>query len=422
MISTARPRLVGGAVLGASALVLAVLLGRPEVAVLGAPFLVTAAAGLAWGGRPSVVVEVSAEPERVLAGDLVEVTARIRTSRSGHLVRATVVLPALLELAEGRPSVEDLVADGEVVVRWRARARQWGGVRGVGVVAVASDRFGLFATQASGRSGPVRVLPREEHLRRVIAPRALRSRLGGHLSRQRGDGVEFADMRPFVPGDLARTVNWRVSARRGELWVDERHPDRSGEVVLFLDSFTSAGVDRDDTLSRSVELARSLASRHLSANDRVGLVDLGGVFRWLRPGDGSTQAHRIAEVLADSEVVASTVDKPLEVIPVRALPHRSLVVALSPLLDPRGIATLARMRARSLDVAVVEVVPDDAVVRRGDERGELAYRIWQLEREAMRSDLRRKGIGVAMWRAGEPVDPVLDELLVHREAVSRWAR
>lgn len=422
MIVSARPRLVGGALVAALGLVLALTSGRSEPAILVAPFLVACCVGLAWGGRPSLSVEVAATPERVLVDDLVEVVARVTASPSGRWVSATLEVPEVAELVTGRTTIADLVVDGTAELRWTVRATAWGGVRQVSVAATVADRFGTYATTATGGSLPVRVLPREEHLRGVLAPRSLRSVLGEHLSRQRGDGVEFADMRPFVAGDLARSVNWRVSARRGELWVDERHPDRSGEVVLFLDSFTGVGFGRDATLQRSVELARALASRHLSANDRVGLVDLGGVFRWVRPSGGSRQLYRIVDALADSQIVASVVDKPLEVIPVRALPARSLVVALSPLLDPRGIATLTRMRARSLDVAVVEVAPEDAVERRDDERGALAFRVWTMEREMVRSELRRQGIGVATWRTGEPVDPVLDELLVHREAVARWAR
>lgn len=422
MISAARPRLVGGAVVAALGLVLAIVTLRPEPVVLVVPFLVTTAMGLAWGGRPSIAVQVTATPDRLLTDDEVVVEARVTVSQSGRSVRATLIPPANLVLVDCRPSIDDLVDHGEVTLRWTLRATSWGGVRRIPVEVTVADRFGMYATTVETGSGPLRVLPREEHLRGVLAPRSLRSVLGEHLSRQRGDGIEFSDMRPFVAGDLARSVNWRVSARRGELWVDERHPDRSGEVVLFIDSFTSAGLDRDDTLRRSVELARSLAARHLAANDRVGLVDLGGVFRWVRPAGGAHQLYRIVEALADSEIVESVVDKPLEVIPVRALPRNGLVVALSPLLDPRGIATLTRMRARSLDVALVEVAPEEVVVRREDDRGDLAYRIWTLDRERVRSDLRRLGIGVATWRTGEPVDPVLDELLVHREAVSRWAR
>jgi uncharacterized protein (DUF58 family) len=420
--SRARPRLVGGAVVAAVGLLLAVVTGRPEPAVLAAPFLVTCAVGLAWGGRPSVAVQVEATPERVLAGDVVVVTARVTSSPAGRWVRATVTVPANLELVDAPPSVDDVLDDREATFRWEMTATRWGGIRQVAVEVVVSDRFGMYETTVAAGSRPVRVLPREEHLRGVLAPRSLRAVLGEHLSRQRGDGVEFSDMRQFAAGDLARSINWRVSARRGELWVDERHPDRSGEVVLFLDSFTSAGLDQDDTLRRSVELARSLAARHLAANDRVGLVDLGGVFRWVRPAGGSQQLYRIVEALADSEIVASVVDKPLEVLPVRALPRHGLVIAMSPLLDPRGIATFTRMRARSLDVAVVEVTAEDVVARRGDSRGDVAHRIWALQREVVRSELRRQGIGVATWRSGEPVDPVLDELLVHRQAVTRWAR
>ena len=49
--------------------------------------------------------------------------------------------------------------------------------------------------------------------------------------------MEFADLRPFMFGDRVRRINWRASARRGELWVNEQHPERNVDVVLFVDSF-----------------------------------------------------------------------------------------------------------------------------------------------------------------------------------------
>ena len=70
--------------------------------------------------------------------------------------------------------------------------------------------------------------------------------------RSRADGLEFADTRAFVPGDRLRSVNWRASARRGELIVNERHPDRNADVVLFLDSFAEArGGDEDGRHARA---------------------------------------------------------------------------------------------------------------------------------------------------------------------------
>lgn len=422
MIPLSGPRLVGSALLAAVGLVGAVATARPEPAVAAAPFVVAVLVGLVAGGRPSATAEVVASSTRAVAGDEIEVVATVRSSAAGHRAVARLRVPAELELVDGAPSVADLLARGRATFRWRLRAERWGGVGRLVVEVGVVDRMGMRRTEVTGASAPLRVLPDEAALRRILSPRSLRTIPGGHSSRHRGEGIEFADMRPFVPGDRARSVNWRASARRGELWVDERHPERSGEVVLFLDSFVAAGHGRDDTLRRTVELARAVLGRHVAANDRVGLVDLGGVFRWVRPGGGTVQLFRIAEALADTEVWASSADKPLEVLPVRALPRRSLVIGLSPLLDPRGVASFVRMRARGLDVAVIEVSPLAAVPPTPGGRGELAHRLWSLERAATRDELRRRGVGVTEWASGAPIGPVLDELLAYREAVSRWAR
>ena len=51
-------------------------------------------------------------------------------------------------------------------------------------------------------------------------------------------------MREWAPGDRVKSINWRASARRGVLWVNEQHPERNTDVVLFLDTFTDVS-ERD---------------------------------------------------------------------------------------------------------------------------------------------------------------------------------
>ena len=63
----------------------------------------------------------------------------------------------------------------------------------------------------------------------------LPDRLGTHLTRHIGPGVEFADIRPYLPGDQLRAVNWAVSARRGSLHVTDRLTDRAADVVVLVD-------------------------------------------------------------------------------------------------------------------------------------------------------------------------------------------
>ena len=152
-----------------------------------------------------------------------------------------------------------------------------------------------------------------------------------------------------MPGDRLRAVNWRASARRGELIVNERHPDRNADVVLFLDSFAEArgGEEDDGTLERAVRAAATLAGRYLERRDRVGLVTFGGVLRWLEPGGGSVQRYRLIDALLETGVEFSYAWKGVNTIPARTLPAKALVVAVTPLLDERSIAALLDLRARA---------------------------------------------------------------------------
>jgi uncharacterized protein (DUF58 family) len=55
------------------------------------------------------------------------------------------------------------------------------------------------------------------------------------------------------------------------------------------------------------------------------------------------------------------------------------------------------------------------------EKEELAYRLWQLKREALRARYRRAGIPLVEWRGGTPLDAVLEEVGTFRRR-ARFAR
>ena len=242
------------------------------------------------------------------------------------------------------------------------------------------------------------------------------------MARVRADGLEFADTRAFVPGDRLRSVNWRASARRGELIVNERHPDRNADVVLFLDSFAEArsGDEDDGTLERAVRAAATLAGRYLERRDRVGLVTFGGVLRWLEPGSGMIQRYRLIDALLETGVEFSYAWKGVNTIPARTLPPKALVIAVTPLLDERSIAALLDLRARGYDLVVVEVSPED-VVEPGTGIDALAYRLWLLRRAALRARFERSGVAVARWRDDAPLDVGLEGVRASRRR-ARLAR
>src|SRR5436305_8122310 len=223
---------------------------------------------------------------------------------------------------------------------------------------------------------------------------------GNQVSRARSDGIEFADVREWHPGDRLRRVNWRASARRGGLWVNEQHPERNTDIVLFLDTFTDVSLGPRGTLDLTVRAAASVAHRYLQRKDRVGVVSFGGYLSWLLPNSGTRQLYRIVDSLLQMGVVLSFAAKGIDVLPPRTLPPKALVLALSPLLDARSAAALLDLRARGFDLVVVEVSPVPFVRPGSGELAPLSYRLWRLSREALRARYEQAGVPAVEWSDG----------------------
>jgi uncharacterized protein (DUF58 family) len=383
MTRATSPRLPGYAALATTALMAALVTGRAELAVLATPFTLFVAVALA-GSRLALDGELRLVRDRALEGERLRATVTV--INRGAPVRADVRLEA------GAPPVGVWLARAERrELEFEAAAGNWG-VHDVGPAVVsARDRLGATTLDGPlGEAAQLRVFASAERLRRIVAPLRTRPVLGSVLSRERGDGIEFADLRPLAAGDRARGINWRATARRGSPYVNLQHPEQSADVVLFLDSFAEA----EGTLDAAVRGAASLASSYLARRDRVALVSLGGELSWLVGSPGTRQLYRILDALFSSQVRPSFRWKGVAHVPRRLLPARALVIALSPLLDERGIAALLDVRARGYDLVVLEIPP----ATEGDTP---ALRLWRLQRDAIRR--RFEILGVPLARTIEEV-------------------
>jgi uncharacterized protein (DUF58 family) len=264
----------------------------------------------------------------------------------------------------------------------------------------------------------VKAYPRLEPVRRVVSARETQVYAGNEVARHPGDGIEYADLRDFVPGDRVRSINWRASARRQGLVVNERHPERNTDVVILVDSFVDLVAGDRSTLDDTVRAAATLASRYLERRDRVGLVGYGGILRWLRPGMGVGQRYRLVETLLETGVEPTFTWRDANLIPARILAPKALVVALTPLVDPRFVAMLEDLRARRFDVVVVELDPLQLLPASSGRKAELAHRLWRLEREVLRMRLEGAGIAVGRWSDETSLDQALEEVTTFR----RYAR
>jgi uncharacterized protein (DUF58 family) len=311
-----------------------------------------------------------------------------------------------------------LAAGEERTLAIRLTCRRWGAYWLGDVHLRAHDRFRLFTWERHlDRHAALKVFPVPETLRSLVRPAETLVSTGSHVARQRGDGIEFADLRPFLPGDRPRSINWRATARRGGLMVNQRHPERATDVVLFLDSFLDVRGPAGSTLDQAVGAAASLAAAYLRQRDRVGLVSFGGFVQWLPPGGGQTALYRLLDTLMETQVFATAAWKGIRHLPPRTLPAKALIVALTPLVDERGVAALFDLLARGYDLAVVDISPLAHTGPGGGEWGELAGRLWALERETLRHRYQRLGAAVVEW----PDALHLQQVLLEVEACRRRA-
>ena len=414
MTSSASPRVTAYAALAALFLLSALAVRRPEVAVLALPFALPLAIGLHLARQPDLRIWLRLERERALEQDEVAVELVVASERPVERLELMLVLPDGLEVASGASTVSVRLGwNDERTIELRLLCRRWGNYQIGDIRLRVRDRLGLVAwEQQLDRKTLLRVYPLPETLRRIVPPVATQPSTGNEVARQKGEGLEFADLRDFAPGDRVRSINWRASARRAglgsELVVNERSPERNADVILFLDTFADARAGGRSTLELAVRATSTLASRYLERRDRVGLVSFGGILRWLTPGMGLTQRYRIVDALLESEIVFNYAWKDVSIIPARTLPPQALVLAVTPLLDDRAVKALVDLRARGYDLAIVEVSPVPFAVPGENEVDALAYRLWLLRRRELRSRYERLGVAVASWSDDASLDAVLE--------------
>jgi uncharacterized protein (DUF58 family) len=422
MTRRASPRLRAYLVLGAGGLIAGAFLGRPEPVLLVAPLLIAAALALVVVRDPDVSIRVTLPSDRVLEGQDIELDVRLDAPRAVQWLELAVALPPGLVARGGQRVVAlQLGPSAERQLAFGVSARRWGVFRFEQVVIRVRDRFGFFAYErAVDPELSLRVFPRPAALRRAIRPVETQVFAGDEVARRRGDGIEFADIRPYAPGDQIRSVNWRLSSRRPELHVNLLHPERSTDVVLLLDTFTDVpGQDEQSSLMTAVRGASGIADHYLRRRDRVGLIAFGGSIRWLVPAMGLTQGYRIVEALLDARIAMSMVWMGVDVIPPRSLPPKALVIVLSPLVDNRSVEALLDLRGRGFDLAVIELAPEAFIAGPADAFAATARRLWRMQRELLRDRFRRLGVPVATWAPSEPLDAVLEEVRAFRRNVRR---
>lgn len=185
---------------------------------------------------------------------------------------------------------------------------------------------------------------------------------GRHRSRTRGGALEFAEHRPYVPGDDLRRVDWKVYGRTDRYYVRESEEETNLRATIVLDRSASmgfAGTGRPTKWAYARLVAAALAHLLLAQHDAVGLATFAGELDdFIPPRGGRTQRARLLETLESIEPVGRTSPEgPFRALAER-LPRRGLLILLSDLLGPpeRFLPGLRFFRHRKHEILVFHVL------------------------------------------------------------------
>jgi uncharacterized protein (DUF58 family) len=421
-------RALGRAVLVAGVLVfVAVLTGRFDLVVIAAPFAVGTAVSLVRRPRrvPSVQV-TAAEPFLVEGHDLGVTVSLGNPNASGFdLVVVRAVVPRWVRLRHSdRPYAVDVAGGTIAGVELEGRVLRWGRhpLGPITAHAIAAD--GLLISRAVQTPPlPLKAYPATEHFDAAEAMPRAAGHVGGHRSRRTGEGGELAGVRRFGPGDRLRRIDWRVSLRTREIHVVSTLSDRDAEVVVLLDALheagRSGGIDgRASVLDITVRAAAGIAEHYLHRGDRVALLQYGGTVRHLRAASGRRHYMTALEFLLDVDASGDHNEPPPSSFGPQLVQANALVMVLTPLLDVRSAAMLANLARAGRFVVAVDTLADPVLrVRATGRWGDVAQRMWRLEREAIIGQLREHGVPVVAWGGAGSLDEVLQG--VARVAVGR---
>ncbi|ASS75466.1 hypothetical protein CIG75_11085 [Tumebacillus algifaecis] len=199
-------------------------------------------------------------------------------------------------------------------------------------------------------------LARLERLRLQV--RDMPSHRGGaRRSKQLGSSVEFAEYRPYLPGDDLRHLDWRAYARLGRLFLKTFFDER--DVLLYLMVDASRSMDFHGKLLQAQRLAAAIGYLGLAEEDRVeALIFADRVRGKLERLMSKQSAHRLFAMLQQAKALGEGTEGSLQWLVRSAMPTEpGVVVILSDFLFADGYEdALKRLQAAQHQVVVIQIL------------------------------------------------------------------
>ncbi len=178
---------------------------------------------------------------------------------------------------------------------------------------------------------------------------------GLHHSLFKGHGVEFAEIREYVPGDDVRSIDWKVTARYNRPFIKEYTEERD-QTFYFVVDISGSGTFGSATSKQKkiIEVTASLAFAALKNNDRIGLCLISDrVEKFLPAKRGKKHLISILNTLIDHRAVSAKTDLAVAARFLGTiLARRSSLIILSDFISLDFLGTLKTLRKRHEVIAI----------------------------------------------------------------------
>lgn len=363
--------------------------------------------GFAWAfaslPRPQLVVKRALARERFREGEIVveELEIALRHGRAVQVHGHEDATPGLR--GNGAEVLDARLSSGTPVrVRIEWAASTWGPKRLGPLRLTVKDGLRLLETDLVDEASlTLKVLPRAEKMGKAVARTASpEPALGSHNVTRPGDSAEFFALREYQSGDSIRRINWKASARSGDMIVNQVTRDTFSRIIVLLDLRAKEALGDDEASPRTLNgrAAASVLAHHERLKDHLNLIVV------------SEDAKRVSlatnpraeELLSDLAGREPTGDMPMDEavrVHLRLFRPRAKVFALtSAALDDRLADAIRLARGMGCEVTlIVPAIPADAdpIVARS--------------RALAEADVRSLGVRFVQWTPGMPLEVALHQ-------------
>jgi uncharacterized protein (DUF58 family) len=177
--------------------------------------------------------------------------------------------------------------------------------------------------------------------------------VGAYLSRFKGRGMDFEELREYIPGDDVRDIDWNVTHRLGRVFVKRFREERELTAVLAVDISASSSFGSTNRTKRefAAEIAATLAMSAARNGDKVALLLFSDqVELFVPPRKGRRQILRIVRELLLFQPRHRTTDISSALVFLNHVLHRrAIVFLLTDFLHSSGAAVSDSARSKPTD-------------------------------------------------------------------------